>query len=164
MPGNHLEDLVAETYELQGYFVRRNVPVGKRPRGGYECELDIVAFHPRNGKLVHIEPSLDSDSWEKREERYSRKFKIGRKYIPILFEGLTLPTEIEQIALFVYGGGGRGTLAGGRVMFINEFMSQILEHIHSNWRHIRSTAIPEGYPLLRTLQLAAEFWPTNSNR
>ena len=46
MPGNHLESLVAEWYEFRGYFVRRNVPVGKRPKGGYDCELDIVAFHP----------------------------------------------------------------------------------------------------------------------
>jgi hypothetical protein len=29
MPRNHLEDLVAEWYEFRGYFVRRNVQVGK---------------------------------------------------------------------------------------------------------------------------------------
>jgi hypothetical protein len=47
MAGNHLEDLVAEWYQFQGFFVRRNIQVGKRLRGGYECELDIVAFQPR---------------------------------------------------------------------------------------------------------------------
>jgi hypothetical protein len=74
MPGNHLEELVAEWYQLDGFFVRRNVQVGKRERGGYECELDIVAFHPKTRRLVHVEPSLDSDKWEKREQRYKKKF------------------------------------------------------------------------------------------
>jgi hypothetical protein len=46
MASNYLEQLLAEWYEFQGYFIRQNVWVGKRPQGGYECELDIVAFHP----------------------------------------------------------------------------------------------------------------------
>ena len=72
MAGNHLEDLVAQWYQFQGYFVRRKVQVGKRLRGGYECELDVVAFQPAERRLIHIEPSLDSDSWERREERYRK--------------------------------------------------------------------------------------------
>jgi hypothetical protein len=52
MPINHLEQIVAEWLEYQGYFVRRNIKVGKRERGGYECELDIVALHPKEKKLV----------------------------------------------------------------------------------------------------------------
>jgi hypothetical protein len=57
MAGNHLEDLAAEWYQFQGFFVRRNVQVGKRLRGGYDCELDVVAFHPAERRLIHIEPS-----------------------------------------------------------------------------------------------------------
>ncbi len=67
MGHNHLEQLVAEWYEFQGYFVRKNINVGKRLRGGYECELDIVAFHPKTKKLVQVETSMDADSWDKRE-------------------------------------------------------------------------------------------------
>ena len=157
MPSNHLEDLVSEWYQLQGFFVRRNVQVGKRPRGGYECELDVVAFHPALHQLVHIEPSLDADRWDKRELRYSKKFEAGRRHIPTLFAGLTLPTNLEQIALFVNGGGvTRTTLAGGRVIFIKEFMREILDKIRG--RRINSAAIPEEYPLLRTLQFAAQYW------
>jgi hypothetical protein len=157
MSGNHLEELVAEWYQLQGYFVRRNVQVGKRPRGGYECELDVVAFHPGLQKLVHVEPSLDADKWEKREQRYSKKFQAGRRYIPALFEGLTLPSELEQIALFVFGGGAsRTTLGGGRVVFIKEFMLEVFKKIRT--RRVNSAAIPEEYPLLRTLQFAAQYW------
>jgi hypothetical protein len=158
MPGNHLEELVAEWYELQGYFVRRHVQVGKRPQGGYECELDIVPFHPGLQKLVHVEPSLDADKWEKREHRYAKKFAADRRYIPALFEGLTLPSELEQIPLFVFGGGAsRTSLAGGRVVFIKEFMRDVLEKIRK--RRVNAAAIPEEYPLLRTLQFAAQYWP-----
>lgn len=39
MAGNHLETLVAEWYEFCGYFIRRNIQVGKRLKGGYEPSL-----------------------------------------------------------------------------------------------------------------------------
>ena len=157
MPANHLESLVAEWYEFRGFFVRRNVQVGKRANGGYECELDIVAFHPEHRSLVQIEPSLDSDSWAKRELRYGKKFDAGRKYIPTLFPGIPIPDHIDQIALFVYGGGeSRNQLAGGRVVFIREFMKEIRAGI--SHRRVNSAAIPEEFALLRTLQFAAQYW------
>ena len=157
MAGNHLESLVAEWYELRGYFVRRNVQVGKRPKGGYECELDVVGFHPEQRSLVQIEPSLDADSWAKREARYSKKFGAGRKYIPGLFPGMAIPKHIDQIALFVYGGGkSRERIAGGRVVFIRDFMEEIRAGIR--YRKVAHSAIPEGLPLLRTLQFAVECW------
>jgi hypothetical protein len=36
---NHLEQLVAEWLQYNGYFVRLSVQVGGRARGGYEGEL-----------------------------------------------------------------------------------------------------------------------------
>jgi hypothetical protein len=161
MAGNYLEELVAEWYQHEGYFVRRNVQVGKRPKGGYECELDIVAFHPERKELVHIEPSLDADGWEKREQRYSKKFDAGRRFIPTMFHGLELPSKIDQVALFVFGGGGHKTLAGGRVMFIREFMRKILESVRKHT--VEAAVIPEQYPLLRTLQFAAQYWPVSAD-
>lgn len=160
MAGNHLESLVAEWYEFRGYFVRRNVQVGKRPKGGYECELDIVAFHPEQRSLVQLEPSLDSDSWSKREIRYKKKFEAGRKYIPSLFQAIPIPKHIDQIALFVYGGGeDRKHLAGGRVVFVRDFMADVYAGICH--RKVNSAAIPEEFPLLRTLQFAAQYWNRN---
>ena len=32
---NHLEQLVAEWLQYNGYFVRVSVPVGPRPKGGF---------------------------------------------------------------------------------------------------------------------------------
>jgi len=117
MMANFLEQLVAEWYEIQGYFVRRNVKVGRRPKGGWDGELDVVAFHPRKKHLIHIEPSTDALPWGQRQKRFEKKFDAGRKYIPALFEGLNVPPEIEQIALLGIGSSKtHSSLGGGRVM------------------------------------------------
>src|SRR5947207_2784687 len=126
---NFLEQLVVEFYEYQGYFVRQNVMVGRRAAGGYECELDVVAFQPEKNELVHIEPSMDANSWDDREKRYRKKFEAGKKYIPALFKGFELPEPIDQIALFGFGGKGRESLAGGRVMLVKDLMNEIADKL-----------------------------------
>ncbi len=118
---------------------------------------DGVGFQPEQRSLVQIEPSLDSDSWKEREARYFKKFEAGRKYIPGLFPGMAIPKHIDQIALFVYGGGkSRERIAGGRVVFIRDFMEDIRAGIQH--RKVARAAIPQGLPLLRTLQFAADYW------
>jgi hypothetical protein len=44
-------------------------------------KLDIIAYHPREKHLIHIETSLDALSWKKRRERYSKIFDIAKRYI-----------------------------------------------------------------------------------
>ena len=148
---NHLEQLTAEWYEFRGYFVRRNVQVGKRLKGGYECELDVVAFCPQRKHLVHIEPSMDANTWAVREARYQKKFEAGRKYIPGLFAGITLPTEIEQIALLGFASNTNiKSMAGGRIMTSWDMLKEVTAEIGK--LSIAKAAIPEQYPLLRTIQ------------
>ena len=152
---NHLEQLVSEWYEYQGYFVRRNVHVGKRNSGGWECELDVVAFHPGKKHLVHIEPSLDANSWQKREERYSKKFEAGRKYIPQLFVGIEIPDHIQQIALFGLGSKvNNSTLAGGEVWLISDLLLDITTLLRT--LRVEKAAISEQFPLLRTIQFVCQ--------
>lgn len=156
MPSNHLEDLLAEWYEYRGFFVRRNVLVGKRAKGGYECELDVVAFHPTQRRLVHLEPSLDALSWERREARFARKFAAGRKYIPALFTGLDLPTSVEQIAILVFASNANvKTVGGARILLAGELVADILRDLRG--KRLDKAAVPEQYPLLRTLQYVAEY-------
>ena len=157
MPANFLEQLVAEWYEYRGYFVRRNVRVGKRPKGGYECELDVVAFHPATKDLVHIEPSTDASPWHKREVRYRKKFEAGRKYIPQMFPGLLdASADPKQIALLVLSSRTQErSLASGRVVHISAFLSEILQHFKG--LRMSSASVPEGFPLLRALQFVAEY-------
>ena len=152
---NFLEQLVAEWYEYEGYFVRRNVLVGKRERGGWECELDVVAFHPGRRHIVHIEPSMDSNSWEKRAERYQRKFEAGRKYIPALFAEMNAPKEIEQIALFGLGSkANHPTLSGGSVWLVSDLLQEIVGNLRT--QRVEKEVVPEPFPLLRTIQFVCQ--------
>jgi hypothetical protein len=156
MANNFLEELVAEWYEFKGYFVRRNIRVGKRNAGGHEGELDVVGFHPTTKHLVQIEPSVDANKWEIREQRYAKKFAAGRKYIPEIFAGFDLPTDVEQIALLVLPNKGtHQTLAGGRVMTVAELLEEIFTGIKG--LSIYKNSIPEDKPLLRSFQYVAEY-------
>ena len=153
---NYLEHLVSEWYEYQGYFVRRNVNVGRRATGGWECELDVVAFNPQTKHLVHVEPSMDASSWAERERRYKKKFEAGRKHIPKIFSGIEIPEHIEQIALFEFASkANHETLAGGKVMLVSEFLAEIAMEIRS--KKIASAAVSEQYPILRTVQFMCQY-------
>lgn len=156
MANNFLEQLTGEWYEYRGYFVRRNVPVGKRPRGGHECELDIVAFNFSTRHLVHIEPSMDAESWETRERRFRKKFDAGRKHIPGLFPGVELPSEIDQIALLASASKtNHPRLGGGKVLLISDLMRDIIEDLSE--KRMAAAAVPEHHMILRTLQFVVEY-------
>lgn len=152
---NHLEQLVAEWYEYCGYFVRRNVMVGPRANGGYECELDVVAFSPEQNHLVHVEPSMDAHTWEKRRARFQKKFDAGRRFIPPLFAGITVPAQIDQIALLGFGSNANvKELGGGRVATVAEFLEEISHDLCN--RKLSKAAVSEQFPLLRTIQYCCE--------
>ena len=156
MAHNHLEQLIAEWYEYKGYYVKRNVMVGKRLKGGYECELDVIAFHPTEKRLIHLEPSLDADSWADREKRYKKKFDAGQKYIKDHFSGLDLPEKIEQIALFLYASvENHPTIGGGTVMQVGDLMAEIFAGL--NGKRLETSAIPEHLAILRSFQFVNQF-------
>jgi hypothetical protein len=156
MAVNYLEELIAEWYEYQGYFVRRNIPVARRAKGGYECELDVVAYHPVRKHLVHLEPSMDADSWATREKRFGRKFEMGLKYIPAIFESLDLPDEIEQIAILVFASKrNHQTVGGGKLILIDELLEEIFAHLES--KELASSAVPEHLSILRSFQFVTEY-------
>ena len=99
---------------------------------------------------------MDAASWAERERRYNRKFEAGRKYIPDLFKGLEIPTNIEQIAVLVFASKqNRETLAGGKLIVANELLAKIFANLKS--RSIYSKTIPEQFPILRALQFVAQY-------
>jgi len=55
---SHLEALIAEYYDWKGYLVKRNIKVGRLKHGGWEMELDVVAYDPNTKHLIHLEPSF----------------------------------------------------------------------------------------------------------
>ncbi len=149
---SHLEQLIREFYEWQGYVVRSNIKVGRLSHGGWEGELDIVAYHPQSGELLHIEPSIDALSWTKREAKFAKKFKAGRKYIfSDVFPWLDPSMKLRQIAVLT-AGETRNELAGGEVITIDKLAEDIRARIKEEGR-MATGAIPEQFPLLRTIQL-----------
>jgi len=151
---SHLESFIAEYLEWKGFLIRRNIKVGRLRHGGWEMELDIVGFHPHDQRLVHYEPSIDALSWEKRETRYQKKFEAGMKYILTeLFSWLPPATEIEQVAVFISHPEDRDTIAGGKIVPIDELMAEIRTAVIACGPMARN-AIPEQYPLLRTIQMS----------
>ena len=153
---NHLEQLVGEWLEYNGYFVKRNVLVGKRPAGGYECELDVVAFNPVTKHLVHVEPSSDMNSWAIREARYEKKFKAGKDFIPELLPGNDIPDKPEQIALFFFGSkANHEKIAGGRVMLVSELYQEITLGLRG--KRVKKNTVSEQFPFLRTIQQCLEY-------
>ncbi len=131
MDANYLEQLIAEWDEYPGYFVRCPVLVGKRPPGGHEGEPDVVAFHPQKKHPVHLESSMDVDSRAERQTRYEKKFKVGRRYIPMLFEGPgELPDGIEQMAVLGFAGKTHHEkLGGGHLFLIRELLEGIFRDL-----------------------------------
>jgi hypothetical protein len=109
---SHLESLIAEYLEWQGFLVMRNLKVGRRERGGWEMELDVVGLDPKTQTIVHYEPSLDALTWDKRQGRYEKKFNLGRQYMfSEVFPWLPPSTHIEQIAIFYNHPRGRDKIA-----------------------------------------------------
>lgn len=149
---NHLEKLIRQYYEWRGYLVRGNVKVGRLAHGGWAGELDIVAYHPSTGHLVHIEPSLDALPWARREARFKKKFEMGRKFIhKEIFPWLGPQTSIEQLAVLATG--ARRYLGGGKVISVDEMMKEIKEHV-AKLGIMAKSAIPQEYDLLRSVQMA----------
>lgn len=148
---NHIEELVYEYYDWRDYLVKKNMNVGKRKAGGYEMELDIVAYNPHIKHLIHVETSLDAYSWEKREERYSKKFALGRKYIfSEIFTWLDEKTVIDEQIIAITST-ENGLLNGIRIISVDEYMSMIIKEIAKEGKASKN-AIPQQYPLLRTIQ------------
>ena len=117
-------------------------------------ELDVIAFDPHTGHLIHLEPSIDAHSWAIREERFTKKFNSARKYIlSEVFTWLDSNIEIEQVAVLISHPKGRDFLAGAKIVSIDELLAEIREKVVA-CGIVAKNAIPEQYPLLRTLQLS----------
>jgi len=106
--------------------------------------------------LIHLEPSLDADSWATREKRFEKKFTAGRKYIKDQFTGLDLPDSVEQIAIFLYASTNvHPVIGGGKVMQVGELMGKIFSSL--NGKRIETNAIPEHLTILRSFQFVNQF-------
>jgi hypothetical protein len=85
--------------------------------------------------------------------RFRKKFEAGKKYIlKDIFRWLESDTEIEQIAILISHPKDRKKIGGGKIISIDEFARDIQVRI-KECGIMGKNAIPEQYPLLRTIQL-----------
>lgn len=152
-----LEQLVAEWYEYGGYFVRSNVRARKRAKGGFDVELDVLAYDLSNNTLLHVETSGDADSWAERKRRFlTKKFILTRgEYEAILGHKVS---KIRKIAIVGYARSAKANLKWGQnieVVVIPDFMKQIAEKLRS--QRPAHEAVPEGFPLLRAMQTVLAY-------
>lgn len=153
---NFLESLVAEWYEYSGYFVRSNPRTRKRPKGGWDVELDVLAFSPSDRRLLHIETSGDANSWQERKDRFlKKKFILSRKEYESLI-GSEIDT-IEKIAIVGWSTTKRDLNWGDDIKVI--LIPQLLEEITTKLKETSpmKQAVPESFPLLRAMQMALAF-------
>jgi hypothetical protein len=154
---NFLEQLVAEWYEYEGYFVRSNVRARKRAKGGWDTELDVLSYDPSSGILLHVETSGDADSWAERKRRFlTKKFILSREeYEAIL--GCKV-SKIRKIAVVGYTRSTKADLNWGQdieVVLIPDLMTQIAGKLRS--QHPLQEAVPEGFPILRAIQTVLAY-------
>lgn len=153
---NFLESLAAEWYAVQGYFVRTNIKVNRRDNGGYNNEIDVLAFLPSSGKLVHLETSWDALTWEKREERYlSKKFVFSEKQYSEIIG--TSPSVIQKRAIIGTSKTQPKVLWGDdiEVTTVPNFIAEISAEM--KLRHPMRDVIPETYPCLRSFQFVLAY-------
>jgi hypothetical protein len=154
---NFLEQLAAEWYEYSGYFVRTNIRTRKRDKGGWDMELDVLAYMPSTKELLHIEPSGDADSWAERKNRYLKKKFILTKeeYIKII------EADVSSIRRIAIVGQTRTTTTdlnwgeGIVVVLIPDFIKTITSTLKG--RNPMSESVPEGFPILRSMQMALHY-------
>lgn len=157
---SHLESLIAEYLDWKGYLIRKNIKVGRLSHGGWKMELDVVGYHPQINEVVHYEPSIDALGRAQREARYKKKFSAGKKYIfDEVFPWLDRNTPLRQVAVFV-NSNGKNEIAGGELVTLDELIFKIRRDIAREGK-LSGNAIPEQYPLLRTIQLIQNGYNKN---
>lgn len=153
---NFLESLVAEWYEYSGYFVRSNPRTRKRQKGGWDVELDVLAYSPSDRRLIHIEASSDANSWQERKDRFlKKKFILSREEYESLI-GSSVDT-IEKIAVVGWGSTKSDLVWGEDIKVL--LIPQLLEEITTKLKETSplKQAVPESFPLLRAMQMALAF-------
>lgn len=167
---NFLEQLAFEWYGYQGYFVRTNVKFGRRSRGGYVGEMDVVGYKPETQDFIHIEASTDALTWPKRKEIFERKFTDARKYYMEIFPFKRMDLKPRQIALVGFNLSPSPEIASWKssapnespwgdimieVIHVPRFLKQINSELKN--KNPQNDAIPETYPLLRAIQYSAFY-------
>ena len=148
---NHVESLIAEWYRYQKYLVCANVRTRKGKRGGWQRELDVLAYRPKDRLLVHIEANPSADTWAVRKQRLGKKFDLKHEEYEELINASI--GRIKKIAVIGWSEKPYGQRLGEEIEIIStkHLLREIARELSKlDFDH---SAIPETMPLLRTVQL-----------
>jgi len=150
-----LEQLAAEWYAYNGYFVRTNVKFGKRLTGGYEGEIDVAAYDPKTRELIHLETLAGAESRTETEQRFVKKFQAAEKHYNSVFPFQI--TAVKQYALVGSSKTAKPRAFGKNIQVIRipEFMKIITKQL--KMYSPTAVAVPETYPLLRAIQFCVHY-------
>ena len=159
-PLNFLEQIVAEWFNLKGYFVKTNLRFGRiRRGGGYKGEMDVIAFHPQTRELVHVEVSTSAAKWENICKTIRRKFESAEQHYDEMFQFPRHSTRRIAIGGFGYVAPAwvkeRLGESGVTLESVPEFFRKVTANIQD--RPVAKSAIPETLPLLRAIQFVLHF-------
>jgi len=154
---NFLEQLAAEWYEYEGYFVLSNRTRKTPGRAGFEGELDVLAFRLEERDFLHIETSTDSESYDDRKETFRNHFAKAAAWYS---EWLSCEaSEVRKLA--IVGWAKKPTKDkdyfgnGIQMQTIPQFIAQIAKELAG--KKPTDAAVPEGFPLVRAIQFAVHY-------
>jgi hypothetical protein len=147
---NFLEQLANEWYSYTDHFVRNNIKFDKRPNGGYNGEIDVIAFNYKENQLIHIEASMDANQNEKRVIGFNKKFRLTLGEYNELLK--TEATNIKKIAIVGISKTAIDFGNGIQHITVPDFVNNITNRI-KNIDPMKA-AIPEGFPLMRAIQFS----------
>jgi len=117
--------------------------------------MDVIAFHPKTKKFIHIECSTDAWSWEKKKEVFIKKFKNAQKFYDEKF-----PFNKKKISKIAITGFSRPRINAAQkmnfgtdveVLLLPDFVVSIASELSK--KNPWYIAINESsYPLLRSIQ------------
>ncbi len=154
---NFLEQLAAEWYAYNGYFVLTNRKYGEPEGGGFEGEVDVLAFHAHKREFLHIETSSDASSWANRKQKFRRQFAKAKRYYRNW-----LPCKVSEVKKIAIVGFALNPKVlpdyfgdGISIQSVPDFVAKITATLAK--RKPMEEAVPEGFPLLRAIQFAVHY-------
>lgn len=158
---NFLEQLAGEWFTYKGYFVRTNIKRNKRSKGGWDNELDVLAYSAKVSELIHVESTWDANSWTERKDRFLKKKFV---YTHADYEALVGAkiARVRKLALVGLCQSAKADLNWGEsieVVLIPHFIASIAKELVT--KDPLNDIVPEGFPRLRAMQFALWYGAEN---
>lgn len=151
-----LLQLACEYYQFMGFFIRRNLKFGEFKLSENSGEIELLAYNYKENILFHFETAQEVGTWDNKIAKLTKKFNEAELYYSDYVN--TTDIQIQRVSVI---GTGEGSIENikqfekktrSKLLNIKEFLKHIKVEVmkHDPYKEL----MPEGYPLLRAIQLA----------